>query len=246
MTDQVSYGALAVPSRRRILEVLRSARTPLDVVSLAGETGLHPNTVRFHLDVLADAGYVRRTQRPRGGPGRPQAVYVSSTPAPASDRYQLLAEILAAHLDRPSVAPPAALAAQQAGRAWLASAPSIRSLDAAAPDRSTADPSTAGASTRDAEASAAGRVERIARRATALFTELGFDPVRAGTPQGQRIELRSCPFLDLARRYPGVVCEVHRGLLGGIADQVAPDGAVPVGLVPFASPGVCVATVSAS
>ncbi|MFR9779180.1 helix-turn-helix transcriptional regulator [Micromonospora sp. MS34] len=225
MTDQVSYGALAVPSRRRILEALRSARAPLDVVRLAGATGLHPNTVRFHLDVLADAGYVSRSERSGSGPGRPRAVYASTTPTPASDRYQLLAEILAAHLDRL----PAGAAAQQAGRAWLTEAPGGR----------TADRPTGGA-----EPAAAGWAEQVAQRAAALFTELGFEPARTATPGGQRIELHSCPFLDLARRYPDVVCQVHRGLLGGVADQVAPDGAVTIDLAPFARPGMCVATVS--
>src|SRR2546423_8994937 len=71
VSDDVTYGVLAVPSRRRLLEALRGANDPLDLVALATASGLHPNTVRFHLDVLARAGLVQERRQRRATRGRP-------------------------------------------------------------------------------------------------------------------------------------------------------------------------------
>ena len=42
--------------RLRVLELLRSASGALGVADLAVQTGLHPNTVRFHLNRLVATG----------------------------------------------------------------------------------------------------------------------------------------------------------------------------------------------
>ncbi|GAA4256664.1 helix-turn-helix domain-containing protein [Dactylosporangium darangshiense] len=199
MTDETSHGALASASRRRVLDALRAAAGPLDARELAAATGLHANTVRFHLDVLARAGFVTESAAPVGGRGRPRITYSSATPA-AGGGYELLAEILAAGIE-------AGGGAEPAGRAWAEGAPA-QGFD-------------------DAEA-----------RTMALFTELGFDPRRAGDGG---IELHACPFLAVARRHPGVVCNVHLGLL-----RATVEGAADATLTPFARPGVCLARLSAT
>jgi predicted ArsR family transcriptional regulator len=56
-------------SRERVLAVLRAAQRPVDVQEIAGRTGLHPNTARFHLDRLMAAGLVTREAGQRGLPG---------------------------------------------------------------------------------------------------------------------------------------------------------------------------------
>jgi len=96
-TSQIAvHRALADEHRTAILDALEEA-SPLDVRELGARVSLHPNTVRWHLGILADAGLVSSTAEPRRTPGRPRIVY-SPTRAPraaARDEYRLLATILA-------------------------------------------------------------------------------------------------------------------------------------------------------
>jgi predicted ArsR family transcriptional regulator len=62
-------------SRARVLDVLRSAGGPVGVQQVAEQTGLHPNTARFHFDALVDAGLVTREPQQRATPGRPSLAY---------------------------------------------------------------------------------------------------------------------------------------------------------------------------
>src|SRR5262249_44840784 len=82
--------------RRMILESLRSARGGLDSNQLAGDLGLHPNTIRWHLGVLADTGLVQTMPKPRNGRGRPSIVYqlTGEGIARGRDEYRLLATML--------------------------------------------------------------------------------------------------------------------------------------------------------
>lgn len=215
MADDVTYGALAVASRRHLLDVLRASPQPLDVKELAEATELHANTVRFHLNVLINAGYVARRGGRRSGPGRPGTVYTAATPQVDEGGYRLLAEMLAGHLDETG----GGEVAQRAGRRWVGRAGSPGTANETSP------------------------IERATGRAVALFTELGFDPVPEQAGAGTRVRLRACPFIDVARRHPDIVCGLHRGLLRGATEAVAGD-AVAAELYPFAEPGVCTAELS--
>ena len=241
-----AHDALAVPSRRELLAVLRESGTGLDARVLAQRSGLHVNTVRFHLNVLIEAGFVAQTTGTRSGPGRPQALYVSVTPGVRGGGYQLLAEILAGRLEQEGghdTLP------EQAGRAWASTTvagPAAREVpDPPAP---AASPAVSGS----VSVSGSGSVLSVATdRAVALFTELGFEPVTVPAATGSRIELHACPFLDLARRHPGVVCGVHRGLLDATVETAtgaatdgtdgAAEGGLSTTLTPFARPGICIA-----
>jgi predicted ArsR family transcriptional regulator len=212
----MTFGALAVASRRRVLDMLREAGGPRDAVALAHATGLHPNTVRFHLKVLIEAGYVTEARQAHGGRGRPQAVYASATPGTGDGGYALLAELLASRLDDAH----GAQLARSAGERWL----HVSTRASGPTPTPPSSPATLG---------------EAAARAMALFTELGFDPVHTPHPDAARIELRACPFLDVARRHPDVVCGVHLGLLRGTVEG----GAFEAELFPFAAPGACVAEI---
>lgn len=51
----------------------------------------------------------------------------------------------------------------------------------------------------------------------AVLDDFGFapEPTRdEGVPSGIRLD--RCPFLELARRHPGVTCSVHRGIMQGV------------------------------
>jgi predicted ArsR family transcriptional regulator len=188
-----AHEALSVPSRVRLLDALRRAGGPLDVRSLAEDSGLHVNTVRFHLDVLCRAGLAHRdTDRPHGR-GRPRAVYRAGHPAGPADPYAVLAAVLAANW-APTAAERAARA-EDAGRAMAA--------------------------TRAAPTEVAGTAEEALDRVGALFTELGFEPEIDA--DGPVVRLHACPYREVAVEHPDVVCALHLGLLRGLlADDGAP------------------------
>lgn len=83
--------------RQMILESLRSARGGLDTNQLAEHLDLHPNTIRWHLGVLADAGLVQAMPERRHERGRPSIVYhlTGEGIARGRDEYRLLAAMLA-------------------------------------------------------------------------------------------------------------------------------------------------------
>lgn len=188
----------------------------------ASLVGLHPNTVRAHLDVLVRSGDVTRETDSRASRGRPRELYRASEPPPSLRNYALLAELLAAGLAERADAPEEA---ERAGREWT-------ERNSAHPDERKPAHSEAG---RSEPHPAPGR-ERLAP-VLGLLTEVGFAPQM--TADGSRIMLRHCPFLEVARAHPEVVCEAHRGLLQEALDRVAPG--VRARLVPFAEPGLCIA-----
>ena len=47
-------------SRAHVLDVLRAASEAIGVREIAEQTGLHPNTARFHLDTLVGEGLAER------------------------------------------------------------------------------------------------------------------------------------------------------------------------------------------
>lgn len=201
--------------RRRLLKLLRRSDTPLDVYELADATGLHTTTVRFHLDVLARSGRITVRNSPRTTPGRPRAVYTIQTEEAPADGYRPLAALLAAHLGpTPSIR---RRRAEKAGRDWATSlvAPTDRPVD----------------------------TDDAARRVAALFAEMNFDPELVdstpGTPERQ-IRLRACPYRDVARDHPDVVCAIHLGLLKGAVSQLG-NPPTTVRLVPFVKPHLCMA-----
>lgn len=208
-----THGALAAASRVRILRLLREHGVPLDIQLIAAETGLHPNTVRFHLEVLVDAGLATGRPDPRGGAGRPRLVFSAATSAPAEgypEGYELLAGILASYLAETE---DPARVAEEAGRAFAR-----RSGNAAERPAATA--------------------EEAARRVNALFAELGFEPELDG--DRGRILLHECPFRSVAQEHPDVVCAMHLGLLKQALDDVkAPSDRAS--LDPFVTPHLCVA-----
>jgi len=86
---------LAHPGRARIYEALVTADEPRDIDELVEASGLHANTVRWHLDKLAQVRLVERANAPSAGPGRPRAVYRAVPLADSAEEYRLLAGALA-------------------------------------------------------------------------------------------------------------------------------------------------------
>jgi predicted ArsR family transcriptional regulator len=82
--------------RQMILEALGSAGNGLDTNQLAEQLDLHPNTIRWHLGRLTDAGLVQATPNGRHGRGRPSIVHrlTGEGRAHGRDEYRLLATML--------------------------------------------------------------------------------------------------------------------------------------------------------
>jgi len=213
--DETPSDAAASQPRRRLLTLLRRSDATLDVYELAAATGLHITTVRFHLGVLARAGQITAQKTPRTTPGRPRTVYTIRTEEAPPDGYRPLAALLAANLG--PTPRTRRRRAEKAGRNWAISL----------------IPSTNAVATRD----------EAAHRIADLFAEMNFDPELADPASGtgeRQIRLRACPYRDVARDHPDVVCAIHLGLLDGVLAQL---GGPPtsVRLVPFVKPHLCLA-----
>lgn len=208
------------PTRRRVLGLLQDAARPLTAIEVGDRLGLHPNSVRFHLDALAADGLVLRDREARSAPGRPSVTYAASPAAPevARRRYPLLARVLAGFLDDQLADP--ATTSEQAGRAWSRSLP-LRV------------PSTTGG-TAEAEA-----LEVL----TASLGDVGFESAAVEDDAGLRVEVSHCPFLEVAADHEDVVCALHLGLMRGVLEQVRAPLRV-LDLEPLVEPGLCLAHLS--
>lgn len=201
-------------SRQHVLDLLRATPEGLGVQALAQRTGLHTNTVRFHLDHLVGDGLVERQHEERAEPGRPRLAFTATPrPDPAADRrnYRFLAEVLASHISGTAGDP--AAAGVEAGRTWghyLTEGP--------APYQRTSE--------QDA-------ITELLR----ILGDIGFAPQPApGDPR--RIMLPHCPFREVAEAQREVICSIHLGLMrGALAELRAPVTAER--LVPFVEPSLC-------
>ncbi|MGH3779076.1 MAG: helix-turn-helix transcriptional regulator [Pseudonocardiaceae bacterium] len=220
-----THGALAVVSRVRLLDALRACERALDARELAAACGLHVSTVRFHLELLSEAGLVRSQSEPargRGrGRGRPRLLYtpasVGDASGPEGTSYQLLATVLAAHwADTPDER------TQRAERAGNVMATAQR----LAPPPSTRP-----------------TMEESVTQVSGLFAELGFEPELAREGQELQIRLHACPFRAVAAEHPEVVCSLHLGLLRGALAELGGPASVS-SLAPFVEPHLCIARVT--
>lgn len=202
--------------RLQVLTLLEEAGVPLTVSEVAARLGVHENTARFHLEGLLHDDLARRSVDEPTGPGRPRVRFDARTKGPATDRrsYRLLAQMLAGLVTEQLPSP--STACEEAGRAWgryLADAPPPF--------------------TRPAEADS---LEAL----VADLDEVGFDSHPVPEPDGVRLEISHCPFLEVASRSQEVVCAMHLGLIRGVLEEAA----APLeaeSLTPLVEPSRCVA-----
>ncbi|WP_127476696.1 helix-turn-helix transcriptional regulator [Microbacterium sulfonylureivorans] len=77
------YSAISSYSRVEIMHLVQQ-RPRRPIAELVDATGLHPNTVREHLQRLIDAGYVIAETERRITRGRPRVLYTAATGEPAA------------------------------------------------------------------------------------------------------------------------------------------------------------------
>ncbi len=199
--------------RREVLRLLRASPDPMSILAIADELGVHPNTVRFHLDILVGDGQVEQVASGRKGRGRPPLMFqaVRQMDRGGTRHYRLLAEILSTALaaERNS-----GDKARAAGRAW----------------------GRRGESPPDGDTGAEESIDRLIE----LLDELGFAPERRAPNGEQQIGLRHCPFLELAETRAAVVCPIHLGLMQGAMETWGAPVSVDR-LEAFVEPDLCVA-----
>ena len=200
------------------LEIARSS-SPKATAEIADMLGLHPNTIRPHLERMREVGLLVLEIDGRGSVGRPQHRYRLAADAPSlglePPAYTALAGMLAAVARQ---ARPAAEELWDVGRAE-GRAFAQHSLGAAA-----VPPTNAAA---------------CLRALTVSLETLGFDPASVDGDDGASttIAFAHCPYRELAEAYPEMVCELHRGMIEGVLDAAneavlsAPTGADEVVLV---------------
>ncbi len=207
-----AHRALAGWTRVALLTRLQASNRPLDARELAEATGLHVNTVRFHLDVLAKTGLVSTGFEHRPRRGRPRRVWHADAAVESGPEvgYRMLAEVLAGYLQT-SVQDPDQLGLA-IGTTW---------------GSELAGPANEGQ---------LGGLDRVVR----MLSELGFSPEAVEGPHETRLLLHSCPFLEVAKRNRQLICSAHLGLLrGALAEAEVP--LLAAGLDPLVEPSLCIA-----
>jgi predicted ArsR family transcriptional regulator len=188
--------ALGDNSRYAIyLELARSAR-PLTTADIAESLALHPNTVRPHLERMRDIGLLDVAVGGRGDVGRPQ------------HRYSIAADAPSLGLEPPTMPMLARMVLHMAQR-----------LNA------SVDDAVAVGETEGASRAAGYRLSPSTLEALVSdLDRLGFDPVVTdvvGDDDAAVVAFANCPFSELAREHPQLVCGLHRGLVSGFVTEMA-------------------------
>src|SRR5690625_5003966 len=157
-------------TRTRMLQLLRAADTPLSAHAVAARTSLHPNTARFHLDGLVEAGLAERGRAEANRPGRPRVLYQATAAEEAvGHRSERLLAVMLTGLITDMVEQPAR-SAVQAGKAW-----GRYLVDRPAPSQ---------------HVDASDAVDRLTR----MLNEVGFSTDAVTEPETPVLALRNCPF----------------------------------------------------
>ncbi len=195
------------------LELARSPR-PLATADVAESLGLHPNTVRPHLERMRDVGLLAVETEGRGGVGRPQHRYSPAPDAPSLGLEPPAMPLLAGML----VGVAAAAGADSEEAAAIGR---VQGAAAAARLVPGGDASGAGGVDDDASGDEAGVAATVCLEAlVADLARLGFDPAVADDEEGVTVAFAHCPFAGIAESHPEIVCHLHRGMVEGLVGTV--------------------------
>ncbi len=189
------------PTDERLIAELRASDGAwLGTADLAERLGLHPNGVRVQLRRLAARGLVER-DRAHGAAGRPP------------DRWRLSARAIA-EADRPHVG---WAMARSLARAIPATSARLTEIEAAGAELGAELARGVGVHPGEAPVDALDHA----------LEAMGFAPERDGGEDGTvRYRLMSCPYADVVRENPAVVCTLHKGIVRGVLDQLGGGGSV--------------------
>lgn len=181
-------------TEERLIKMLRRSKKPLDTATIARGLRLHPNGVRLRLRRLEGRGLVER-EIAREGVGRPR------------DLWQIAPRAIA-EADRPHTG---WAIARSLARAIPPTAPRLREVEKAGAQMGAELVEQIGVSETDDPLQALSH----------SLEALGFEPSQAdGEPEHFR--LMTCPYAEAVRENPAVVCTLHKGIIRGVLDSVAP------------------------
>lgn len=184
------------PPGARLIALMRAAETPLDTVAIARMLGLHPNGVRVQLKRLERVGLVER-EHARGLVGRPKAIWRLTPRAIAQADLPHTGWVMARSLAR-------AVPVTPKGLREVEDIGSDMGLELAKHLGPPPD----------------GDTRQVFGDA---LEALGFEPARTDAGDHTCYRLTTCPYADIVRENPEVVCTLHRGIVRGILESVAPD-----------------------
>jgi predicted ArsR family transcriptional regulator len=188
------------------LEVVR-APSPRSTGEVAETLGLHPNTVRPHLERMREVGLPAVEVDSKGMVGRPTHRYFVAADAPSlglePPAFPVLARMLVS----------------------VAGALGIGGDDVVGAGR---EQGRAMARTVRAARHVRGRDDGCVAVLDRALESLGFDPASETDADGTTIAFTHCPFRELAESHPEVVCHLHRGIVEGVLESGDGDDAVTV------------------
>jgi predicted ArsR family transcriptional regulator len=215
-----TIGALEDDLRRRMYVFIRRQGRPVSRDEAADHVGISRKLAAFHLDKLVERGllaahYARLPGRSGRGAGRSSKLYEPSDleveVSIPERRYDIIGEIMVAALTEDSQKPPREVAKRIAYYRGHAIGEEVKGELRLRPPGS----------------------ERALSVAEETLASYGFEPYRAGD---ETISLRNCPFHDLSRRAPELVCGLNREFIDGFLRGLGNDS-VRAALEP--TPGEC-------
>lgn len=204
MLNEQSIRAMAVlhdPVRRRLYQLVRGSGRPVSREEAAAETGISRGLAAFHLDKLVERGLLTfRYARPEGrsgpGAGRPSKLYEPSEQEVSASipprRYDMIGKLLVE-----------SILADPGNR----SRPEVAEAVAAREGRSIGEEIRKELRLRPPGS------ERALATATDILRDRGYEPYPAD--EGG-LRLRNCPFHDLARHAPELICRMNRAFIEGV------------------------------
>ena len=197
-TDLMDRAAELSVKQREVLDRLALHPHGAQVSDIAKEMGMHPNTIRGHLEELLSRDLVNITTAPSEGRGRPSNIFHTRTPkhAAVTREYIGLVRTMAECLTEGDEEK-----AREIGRLWARQTHDSREMQA--------------------DSTKASQLNAL----IAILRDLGFDPSYPN-PSGN-IGLNACPFTSMGVSAPSsVICALHAGYLdelsGGIVHKLLP------------------------
>lgn len=194
-------GALEDDLRRRLYLFIKEMARPVGREEAAREAGISRKLAAFHLDKLVDRGllkahYARPPGRSGPGAGRSSKMYEPSEVqielSIPGRRYALVGGILVDALESlsPDESPPEA-ARRSASDAGRALGERVRRESGLRPPGA----------------------ERALSIAESVLRDHGYEPYRE---EEGRVALRNCPFHELSRKAPGLICGLNQSFIDGM------------------------------
>jgi predicted ArsR family transcriptional regulator len=200
--------ALGEPIRRALYRYVAAQPEPVDRVQAADAVGVAHHAAKFHLDKLEaegllDVDYSRPPGRGGPGAGRPAKRYRRSATEVAVSlperRYDLAGHIMA--------------------EAITSAATSGVSIARALREAATAAGRRLGEQAREQLGRRASRAQTL-QAVSGVLSEYGYEPRQ----DGDELVLANCPFHELAREHPDLICGVNHDLLESALSHCGRDG----------------------